>query len=51
MQGLLHQVVIEQPEKPFEYFHKEIGKIKKEMEESNVCIYVRVSYIPVLCTL
>lgn len=37
-QGLLHQVIIEQPEKPFEYFHKEIGKIKNEMEESNIDI-------------
>ena len=35
-QGLLHQVVIDQPEHPFEYFHDEIKKIKKEMEESNV---------------
>lgn len=35
-QGLLHQVVREQPDNPFEYFHEEISKIKKEMEESNV---------------
>ncbi len=35
-QGLLRHVVEHQPEDPMAYFHEEITKIKKEMEEANV---------------
>ena len=36
MQGLLLHVVQHQPEDPISYFHEEITKIKKEMDETNV---------------
>lgn len=36
MQGLLTHVIVHQPDDPIGYFHEEIGKMKKEMEESNV---------------
>lgn len=36
LQGLLLHVVQHQPEDPIGYFHEEITKIKKEMEETNV---------------
>ena len=38
-QGLLTHVVVHQPEDPIGYFSEEIGKIKREMEESNVSPY------------
>ena len=39
LQGLLLHVVQHQPEDPIGYFHEEITKIKKEMEETNVSIF------------
>ena len=36
MQGLLLHVVQHQPEDPISYFHEEITKLKKEMDETNV---------------
>lgn len=35
MQSLLKHVITHQPEDPISYFHEEIIKIKKEMEENN----------------
>ncbi len=35
-QGLLRHVIEHQPEDPMAYFHEEIAKIKKEVEEDNV---------------
>ena len=32
----MHQVIVEQPEDPIGYFHEEITRIKKEVEETNV---------------
>ena len=40
LQGLLLHVVQHQPEDPIGYFHEEITKIKKEMEETNVSLYL-----------
>lgn len=36
---LLMNVITKQPEDPITYFHEEITKIKKEMEELNVEIH------------
>lgn len=36
IQALLLQVITSQPDDPIGYFHEEITKIKKEMEELNV---------------
>lgn len=36
LQALLMHVITQQPEDPISYFHEEITKIKKEMEELNV---------------
>ena len=40
LQGLLLNVIEHQPEDPITYFHEEITKIKKEMEDSNVSRFV-----------
>ena len=40
LQGLLLHVIEHQPEDPITYFHEEITKIKKEMEDSNVSRFV-----------
>uniref|UniRef100_A0A1X7VS89 Uncharacterized protein n=1 Tax=Amphimedon queenslandica TaxID=400682 RepID=A0A1X7VS89_AMPQE len=37
-QGLLRQVVVEQPKDPFGYFYEEVNKIKQEMEDNNIDI-------------
>ena len=39
-QGLLLHVIEHQPEDPITYFHEEITKIKKEMEDSNVRVHL-----------
>ena len=39
LQGLLLHVVQHQPDDPIGYFHEEITKIKKEMEETNASLY------------
>ena len=36
LQGLLTHVVVHQPEDPIAYFHEELSRIKKEVEENNV---------------
>lgn len=38
VQGLLTHVMLHQPEDPISYFHEEITKIKKEVEESKVLL-------------
>lgn len=38
MQGMLTHVVVHQPEDPIAYFHEEVSRIKKEVEENNVSI-------------
>lgn len=38
VQGMLTHVVVHQPEDPIAYFHEELSKIKKEVEENNVSI-------------
>ena len=40
MQGMLTHVVVHQPEDPIAYFHEELSKIKKEVEENNVSLYI-----------
>ena len=40
MQALLTHVITHQPDDPISYFHEEITKIKKEMEELNVSLSV-----------
>ncbi|CAI8031615.1 hypothetical protein GBAR_LOCUS17944 [Geodia barretti] len=37
-QGMLTHVVVHQPEDPVAYFHEELSRIKKEVEENNVDI-------------
>ena len=40
LQGLLTHVLINQPDDPIAYFHEELTKIKKEVEEQNVIAMV-----------
>jgi hypothetical protein len=35
---LLHEVVLHQPDKPFDYMHEMITKIKQEMDDNNIDI-------------
>eukprot|EP00731_Ephydatia_muelleri_P001887 Em0001g1887a len=37
-QGLLRHVITHQPDDPIAYFHEEISKIKKEVEENHIDI-------------
>ena len=41
---MLTHVVVHQPDDPIAYFHEELSRIKKEVEENNVscvqCVYM-----------
>ena len=42
MQGMLTHVVVHQPEDPVAYFHEELSRIKKEVEENNVMLFIPI---------
>ena len=42
MQGMLTHVVVHQPEDPVAYFHEELSRIKKEVEENNVRLFIPI---------
>ena len=42
MQGMLTHVVVHQPEDPIAYFHEELSRIKKEVEENNVRLFIPI---------
>ena len=42
VQGMLTHVVVHQPEDPIAYFHEELSRIKKEVEENNVSIIWKI---------